>query len=327
MTKVLINATAAKEGGALTIFNQFCAAKEHDENNFYIILSPCKPELGPKHYKWIKKSTNGFITLFFTLFISWFYAKYYRCVKIVSLSNVNTVFPCANKVTYFHNLLIMLGESRKYRILRFIIDFFFQKGAVFIFQTSYVEEEFIKCFKFSPKSKVLWPGIDVNNREPNRNLIKLIQGRGDKLIVPITNIDYEHKNFNLLIEFAKNLLDKNITFYVTTDALPAGLPKNVRACGILARDDFVSLINISDGVIITSEYETLCLPIFEALQQDKPAFVLKRNYVRGLKMSFGDIDGLFIFTDSSTLYNQIESSKLMNRKFARAKYSLGQWDF
>lgn len=327
MTRILINATAAKEGGALTIFNQFCAAKKDDKDNFYILVSPCKPKLAPQNYEWIKKSTNGFFTLFFSLFASWFYAKHHRCDEIISFSNVNTVFPLVKKITYFHNLLIIFGESRKFCFLRFIVNNFFQRSAVFIFQTSYVKYEFIQRFKFTPKSKVLWPGVDINDGKLSRNLGKLIRGCGDKFIVPITNIDYEHKNFKLITKYAKQLLNKDITFYVTTDLLPLETPVNVIACGSLSKEEFVALIGETDGVIITSEYETLCLPIFEAIQQDKPAFVLNRDYVKGLNMTFGDIDGLFVFNNFSSLYSQIESAKLTNRKFSKAKYSLGQWDF
>jgi len=327
MTNILINATAAKEGGALTIFNQLCASKVHDENNFYILLSPIKPISPPKNYKWIKKSTNSFSTLFFTLFTSWFYAKFYHCSELVSLSNVNTIFPCKKKVTYFHNLLIILGEGHKFSILRFIIRFIFQKNSIYIFQTSYVKDVFVKTFNFIPQNKVLWPGIDVQSKVLKREFGAIVKENGYRLIVPITNTDYHHKNFNLVVEYARKLVDQNVLFYITSDTLPCNLPDNIISCGSLSRDDFIALIGVSDGVIITSEYETLCLPIFEALLQDKPAFVLSRDYVEGLQNTFGNMEGLLVFNDYHSLYNQIKSSKLINKKFSKLEYSQGQWDF
>lgn len=129
----------------------------------------------------------------------------------------------------------------------------------------------------------------------------------------------------VVIECARK--NPSVNFLVTTDNLPKNLPENLLAIKSLSKADFVYAIELSDGVLITSEYETLCLPIFEALQKNKPAFVLQRDYVNGLTSLFGSIEGLLLFTKIDSLKKQIEFSKFIDKNFAKAKYSIGQWDF
>ncbi|ABM02632.1 hypothetical protein Ping_0788 [Psychromonas ingrahamii 37] len=324
MNKILVNGTAAREGGALTIINQFSMSKKDDAENFYYILSPLKPDVCPTNYKWIKKETRGLNTLFFSLFFSWFYCVFFRCNKLISFSNVNTIFPVKNKVTYFHNLLIIKGGGVKYFIIKFIITWCNQKEPLYIFQTSYVQEQFKKEFHFEPKNKILWPGVLRNIITP-----RLIKKNNSiyNLVVPITNINHSHRNFKKIIQFAKVLEKYNINFLVTVETLPQGLPANIKATGHLSRGDFLLLIYNNDGILVSSEFETLCLPIFESLQLNRPAFVLEKEYVKGLKSTFGEIEGLFLYEDSDELYNHILSTRNKENIFFRDKYSIGRWEF
>lgn len=328
MNRILLNASAANEGGALTIINQFVSSKKNDIENFYIIVSPHKPPELPKNHKWIKKSTNGLFTLYFALISSWFFAKYYNCSKIISFSNINTCLPLNSKVTYFHNLLILVSNSLRYKVLRFILTYLNQKKSIYIFQTPYVKSEFEKCFHYQPINKVLWPGIAIKTDEVelSMSISNLIKPSTFNLIVPITNIEYSHKNFKLINEYAKSPLCKDVKFYVTTDSLPKGTADNITACGVLTRNKFIKLISLSNGVLITSDYETLCLPIFEALLKNKAAFVLNRKYVKGLIDLFGNINGLFLFSNIQELTFQIEKSKLCSTNYQENKYSKGHWN-
>lgn len=62
--KVLVNASAAREGGALTILNSYLESKVND-NNEYIVLSPVRPNTNSKNINWHKACTFGFGTYFF----------------------------------------------------------------------------------------------------------------------------------------------------------------------------------------------------------------------------------------------------------------------
>lgn len=322
--RVLVNASAASEGGALSIFNEFCASKKNDER-FYILISPFKPDVLPNNSKWIKLSTNGISSLFFSLIGSWFYAVFYRCDKLISFSNVNTILPFRERVTYFHNLLIITDRALKFKVLRFAIKYLNQNDVTYIFQTDYVKAVFLKNIISNIKNSVFWPGLSFGETLVESELKFTFDENEFYLVVPITNINYVHKNFLLVVECAKR--NPSVNFLVTTDKLPKDVPENVIAINSLSKSDFVYAIKLSDGVLITSEYETLCLPIFEALQMNKPAFVLQRDYVDGLISMFGSIEGLLLFTEIDSLNKQIESSKLIDKNFAKAKYSIGQWDF
>lgn len=326
MNCIFINASAASEGGGLTIFNQFCASKERDDSNFYIVASPYRPIIEPKHFKWIEIKTDGISSLFFALIGAWIYAHIYRCDKIISFSNLNTLLPFKKRVTYFQNLLVMKGVGFKFKVLRFVMRFLNQRKVNYIFQTPYVRNAFFESFKYGSDGKVFWPGLSVESeRTDNKLLLDFEFNSNLNLVVPITNLSYTHKNFDLIIEYALKL--PNVNFLVTSDYLPPELPSNIFLIKSLSKNDFLQLVKLSDGVIITSEYETLCLPIFEALQHNKPAFVLSRDYVEGLYLMFGDIEGVFRFSDVNSLNEQINISKLSVQKFKKAEYSIGQWNF
>ncbi len=329
MVKVLVNATAAKEGGALTILNRFCTSKKDCTQKAYVIMSPIKPSVMPFNAQWIQKSTNGFYTLYFALILSWFFARAYGCKEIISFSNVNTLLPIVKKTTYFHNLLIIFDRSIKFRVLRFVLSHLFQSSSSFIFQTPYVRDEFVKCFKYSPSCQVLWPGISsVQSHSIDNAVIRnLLSCKGTNLVFPVMDIKHEHKNFKLIVKLSSNILAKHIKFFVPVDELPEGTPKNIISCGKLNHIDFLTLVKLSDGVVVASEYETLCLPIFESLLFNKPAFVLSRDYLVGLKALFGGIPGLYTFTDSKSFYVNIEKAKSVSHDFVREAYTVGNWNF
>ncbi|WP_394392272.1 hypothetical protein [Shewanella woodyi] len=110
MKRVLVNASAAKCGGGVTILNKFTKEKYYDKTTHYVIVSPIKPDRLGSNQTWIKKRTSFISTIMYALFGSWFTCRKYKCSSIISFSNINSLLPIS-KVTYFHNMLILNGEG------------------------------------------------------------------------------------------------------------------------------------------------------------------------------------------------------------------------
>src|SRR5690606_17524219 len=115
--------SAAREGGALSIIRQYvsCNAQNGTE---YILLCPKRPDSLPNNFTWKKVDTKGVGTILFALFFSWYYVFIYRADKIVSFSNINLFFSRIEKVTYFHNFLILSSMNLRFLLIRASLKFF-----------------------------------------------------------------------------------------------------------------------------------------------------------------------------------------------------------
>lgn len=327
MNNIFINATAAREGGALTILEMFCKSKK-DSKDFFYIYSPIEPTVMPINSCWVKKETSGIGTLFFSLLFSWFFCLKHECVKLISFSNLNSLLPIANKVTYFHNLLILNSPSIKYKIIRFALRYLNQRDVHYIFQTPYVRDLFSKSLAIDVKSNVCWPGI-LNDIKCDLfdGLPISFSNYSKRVVVPITNLQDSNKNFDYVLKLA--IINPNVLFVVTapTPVDERYFLDNLYYIGYLSRPRFISLLEASDGVLITSKCETVCLPIFEALIVNRPAFVLDSDYIHGLKDMFGHIDGMYSFHESHDFVKVLLKSELTSKCFFNPIYSSGNWDF
>ncbi|WP_253645229.1 glycosyltransferase [Vibrio sp. Y42_MX_L11] len=325
--RIFINATAAKHGGALTILNSFLKSKGTDSSNNFVVMSPNKPLKKYENITWIKKETSGFSTLFFALCTSWFYCKLYKCDKIISFSNVNTLLPLGSKVTYFHNALIFSGQEVKYFILRNIIKYFGKKSCKYIVQTSYVEKTFKDEFGSGYKIEVRWPGVSAEVVQGKAKIDFNIKEYDEKIkvLVPITDISLTHKNFDLVLSIAELLIENDIAFFVTADSdLKID---NINFIGAQSRAAYLALLDIVDATLITSTFETLCLPIFESLVKNKPVYVYSAPYLEGLFNDFGVIFGLTEFNNKDALKSKLNCFSKIDINDKEKKYISANWDF
>lgn len=337
---VFVNASAAKSGGALTILNLFCRSKNYDEHNFYYVASPIKPIILPKNCKWLRVSTSGLFSALFSLLLCNFYYFLYGCNKLVSFSNINSILPIKNRVTYFHNILICDSKLFKYKLIRFALKYLNQRECKYIFQTRYVRDRFDDALICDVRYMIAWPGLNkelLSCMPQDSIMTKLssseISCHSKTFIVPIVNINDAHKNFNLLLNIVEEVSKRglDITFNVTANH-PVNeeklFNKHISFIGELTHRDFIEKISISDGVLICSSKETLCLPIFEAVCKKKPAIVLNAEYISGLHEQFGKIPGMFLFNDVTEVCDIMASDALFSVEYTDSKiYVDGDWEF
>ncbi|EKF9985223.1 glycosyltransferase [Vibrio cholerae] len=328
MKKIFVNASAAKSGGAAAILNKFVAAKENENNVKYIIASPIKPmRLGENHI-WVEKSTSLFGTIFYAMFGSWFDSKKYNCQSIISFSNINSILP-SQKITYFHNMLILTSNSIKWTVIRNLMKLTLRNNK-FIVQTPYVKKQFHYLYGQQCNVKVKWPGVDILESS-NVNINDLLISLDDSvfnILVPIPDIDLEHKNFSLVLKLAKRCLGYPIQFLVTTENKVSqnDVIENVRYIGKKNRCDYQALLDFIDATIVTSTLETVGLPIFESLAHKKYCFVFKQDYLEGITELFGDLGGLLTFSDEEEF---IQAYHKANDPFPNFESSFrdGDWNF
>ncbi|HIF9474868.1 TPA: hypothetical protein ACX6SG_003419 [Photobacterium damselae] len=320
---ILVNGSGASMSGALTILNKYLESIKYDDDNKYYIFCPVEPQYLSKNIKWVHCDTNGFHTYLFALFFCYYYILLFKCDKVVSFSNINTVFPVKNKVTYFHQALIFKNKRVKFSLLRFTIKFLFQRNSKIICQTTHVKTEFEKCFGYNYNIEVKWPGLSVvTKNSKNTNSFEY-------LVFPVSSINDENKNFKLLVEIANKLLaDNNDVKIIVPSVEISGCPENIIFVGSKCRDDFISLLKFSNGVLITSFYETLCLPIFEAICLEKKVYVLQREYLVGVENVCDLTNWLFKFNNSDEFVFLYEINKVKEiNNIPDFDFHTGDWSF
>lgn len=326
MNKILVHATGAKLGGAVTVINSYCEANAEDLLNYYYIFSPVKPPVMPKNSEWIEYRTDGLSTLFFSLLTSVFYYFYFKCDSIISFSNVNALIDLGRRVTYFHNMLICTSSNFKYKILRFILRYINQGNVEYIFQTEFVADKFCQIIGYVPTYKVCWPGVSTP-----LNIISKESSPcdGSFLLVPITDLSNKHKNFDLVVELASLLLPiSRLKFILTCSNLQdrINLPSNIIFINNVSHTRFLNILSMSEGVIITSTVETVCLPIFEALSLGKKAYVYNAEYLHGLHHFLDGSEHTFIFNEPIEFLNSIHKNTEISFNKNKSFIS-GNWEF
>ncbi|WP_049544975.1 glycosyltransferase, partial [Vibrio nigripulchritudo] len=261
-----------------------------------------------------KKETNGFFSLIYNAFVLYFYYVYFRCVKIINFNNYNVIFPVINRITYFHNYLILESDDIKYRLIRCYLKLF-QSKVKYIFQTEAVKDDFIQKFGFGLDADVKWPGIKrikntiYQDREKN------------KVLVPITNPLDKHKNIDLVYDLAKIYPD--LDFYITAESTDF-VRDNIHFIGLLKREDLYIQISTSEVVLITSTFETVCLPIFESLYCNTPVIAYRASYIERI-VGLNGIENISLFESEKEFHDAFIglSFKAISKK---SSLFIGDWD-
>jgi len=297
MNRILILATAAKGGGARSILNNYLILNA-DSSDRYYVLSPDKPNVESANIIWIKKQTSGFYTYIFTVFLSYFYFIKFKCHKLLSFSNVNTVFN-APKVTYFHQSLIFTEKTLKFKLLRLTIKHLNHKVGKFVVQTTGVKRDFEESFGSGYEVEVKWPGVTFPKEKKDFILNLMYRREYSKLILfPASNIKNPNKQFELLLKY-QGVLRKNKCCVLVTDCSDS-VYEDIFFIGNVSSECMTSLYKQIDFTLVLSKTETVCLPIFESISFNKPALVLEQSYVHCLFEMFPKIENLYSFKSENS---------------------------
>ncbi len=281
--KIVVNATAAKLGGAKTIVSSFLSwAAENDRENTYYVFSGFEGD-SYKNINFIYFPTTGFFSFLATTFFS-LIAVFLRADVLVSFSNFNSFFSFGIKrITYFHQLKVFNDASFKFALTRFLIKL--QKNVDYVCQSIGVKEQLKSLVGKKSSISVAWPGVYVPVIKNN------VGGEAENIsdgfsVCPISDVRSDHKGFSDLFACYSQLKENGYKILVTSE--PHGYHDNdvFEFVGPVAQSELFKLYMKADAVFFPSKYETVGLPIFEALYFGCKVFVRKTEYIDCLSSRF-----------------------------------------
>jgi len=296
---VVVNAAAAKTGGALTILREFVSAiskPDSVEINYVLITSIDLYQHVPSHICVINIGGQNYIER-----VLWDYYGFKRYLKskgiipnlILSFQNTGVVFPkMCPQVVYFHNPFCLVPKQwnifkkneRTLFFYTFIYPLFIRalinQNTSFIVQANWIKDAFSKRFKFDKeKISVVIPSVqklpDIVNADSKLDKIRFF--------FPATS--YLYKNHELLFDMLVRFQELKPEMYESTELLLTLSEKDIRALGLfekysILRDKiilkgYVDIIELtkcymqSDLILFPSTIETFGLPLVEAASLNK----------------------------------------------------------
>ena len=327
---VLINGVSARFGGAREILHSATmAARERGSVN-YVIICPAPDKLPQaENIRYITLSLNGIFAFIFNILAIGFFAWLLRARTIISLNNVNFIFPFFSRITYFHQYKIISGTGIRFRLMRSAIKLGGRQE--YIVQSPFVRDSFLRLFGENNEVRVRWPGVAA--------LEKMTSPCEEFLLWVVTDVMAPQKNFPLALEVGK-LLAGNHSQAMDGVLATSNRPENIgETTGIkfVGRQDRSGLANLyarAAGLLVTSTEETLGLPIFEFLQTGKPIYIAKAPYVESVFYGFSSMPkNVVIFDSAADLLTKFQPGRLEiensleNWMLGKDCFYSGQWDF
>ena len=311
---IIINATAAKTSGALTVLKEcvsYIEANVSQDKKYHlftvlnefdtlknITVHKLKPQTWVTRIKW----DNGGLQ-------KWCRKHNLEPEAIISLQNTSTKY--RNKagimiiqVVYYHNTIPLYqrnglrGAGYKLLLYRYFYPFFVNKNnssSHYVVQLPYIKELFCKKFKniSSERITVIYPNkpiIDI------QNIARKTLNTNNKMfafIYPATLFGY--KNHIILIKALAEIKKKNqdllekIILYFTIDEFSKkikkiisnnNLEKNIKLIGQVSYQELLSYYNSVDALLFPSKVESFGLPLLEASCFGLPIIASDLPYAR-----------------------------------------------
>lgn len=329
MKKILVNASAAKTGGAETIIRTFVSEIPHDDNK-YIVLSPIKFEdfSFRNNISFIYKSTSGFNTVFFTLIGIFYYVIRFRPKTIISFNNINYILSGARGITYFHQSKVLRDNYSDTKIIVYktIIKLFLRRNN-FIVQSELIKDLFLNKFPFlKSKTVASWAGFTIPKYSVDTPaIIDSLRCEYSKIgVIPIA-YNARHKNISSLNSLSDFFKSENVCVISLLDPSDDTLINDevYRNIGAVTREDLYALYNCCDFIIFPSKDETLGLPIFEFLQFGKPAFVYNADYAKAYSFQFNHPENFLLYNGPHDFEEKF--IKYIETRVDKYNYSKGEW--
>lgn len=334
---IIVNATAARTSGALTILKQFLSNIPLPSNDYYYIfidsLSLFKNQKFPNNIIFIEKQTKSWSSrIYWDLFglNNWIRNSKLDINLYISLQNtgsrINNSIP---KIVYYHQPLAIYKKNWNF-FKKDERKFFFYKNFYSIFvklfdkfdtnivvQVPFIKDLYIKKFNINPdRVYIIKPEINQINWDsvPKADL----ESGKVHFIYPATNLTY--KNHILLLKVVKYLRDKycisadkfciHFTFKICESLELNKFIKKNKLDEFFAFHDkmpfelLLSYYKTAHCLLFPSYIETLGLPLLEAASIGLPIFVNDLPYSRDV---IGDYNGvkLLKFNDVESWANEI----------------------
>lgn len=302
---IFVNATAATEGGILTVLRQFINEIEirNQKHVNYYVFSTINIKTNCRNINIISniKGKNKLDRIIWDIvgMKKWAEKNSINPDVIISLQNTGVIFNGIRQIIYIHQPLPYAKESkwsifkvdeRKMwfykNIYKLWIDFTVKNKSEIIVQTEWMKLALINRGYIEEKITISKPSI----KKVDINSIPKIKESCKFLFYPAA--DYKYKNHNILVNSIKSMRDKGvlkegdfkIIFTLTKDSNiykivnKYGLEKYFEFIGAISYDKVLSYYKSCQAVVFPSYIETFGLPLIEASTFGKKILVADCSY-------------------------------------------------
>lgn len=294
--KICVLATAAREGGALSIVNQFLVALEGNVGNdrYYVFTDPTITLRPIEGVEYIPCDTHGINRVRFDAF------GFRRLVDerginpdvILSFQNTAVSYTCPKQIVYFHQLFAVLdsrwslfkSEERKFFLYSTLypkyVKHYLRHATDVVVQADFIKELFSRKFNFnSDHIHVIRPNCNI--KELSETAPYPFKEAKYNLFYPVRAFFY--KRFDVLAEAMALLKRQDIKVHLTfrAEELPS-LQKRIHELhvennfvfhGSLPFETVQSMYLASTALVFPSDVETQGLPLVEAATMGLPIIV------------------------------------------------------
>ncbi len=319
---ILVNASSAKYGGAREILYLFVNSMNNQDLDITVICPNIDEFKQLENIKFIEKQTSGIMTLLFSIFGVIKYIKATKPNKVISFTNVSTLFfPWIKKYNYLHQLHVLQPISYREWIYRF----FLKCGVLFNHVLVCQSPDFAKKLSYLyPKSEIIisWPGCRVVQTDKYEGVR---DSQYTTLLVPLST-HAEYKNLQSVIKLDSFFKEKNIEVLVT-GGNKEYISGPFHYLGKVTRTKMSKLYCMADCIVFPSMSESYGLPVVEFLATGKTVFLLRRPYNKDLFDKFIPLKNLKLYDESpqQNILDWIESGKPICSK--RHDLSIGNWSW
>jgi len=317
--KVLIIATAAHEGGALTILKQFLNNIDASNKVNYIILASSKLKGSGEFLgfdvvyvdtsRWIKRIYYDLIG--FEKLVKGMDEKIHGCLNF---QNIPARISDVKQIIYLHQSLPFYSyrwdiKDRKERKMFFLSKFYadFIKlnkryADCFIVQSQWLADKVPKKIKYNKKNVFVFkPGVDSR-------IYDITPADHSKKIFLYPALDYSYKNHKVIIKAILNLnleslKRKGVSFYFTCDKFSwlsdsdyYQLKDLIKFTGVLSYNELIDYYSMSTCILFPSKIESFGLPLVEAAIAKK--YIITSDLLYAREALSGYINCSFVNPDS-----------------------------
>lgn len=317
---IVINATATKTGGALTILSEYINEIGESKNRYYIFCGAENIYSNNSSISIIRIKTNGIglngIKRIYWDFLGLFvYCKLKKINPdlIISFQNTGVFFPKKKQLIYYHqpiplfeyNWNILNREELIFsfykNIYPFFIKLFLRQNTYFVVQLNFIKELFINKFNVDRnKVHVINPNLNLNKKSLNQSI--RFNDNCFHIFYPTSLAKY--KNIDVLLDALAILKKENFDVFsniklhltvqinnkkIINQLSQKGIASAVNITGLLSREKVMAYYNTVDLMVFPSYIETFGLPLIEAASFGLPIISSDLEFTREVLREYSGV--------------------------------------
>lgn len=318
----VINATATKYGGALTILKEYLAEinKNDSKSKYFVFCGMNLDEFISDNIRVIKIRSNGFgiggIKRFLWDSVGLFI--FCKIIKIkpdliISFQNTGVFFPKIKQLIYYHQSIPLYKHSWKFykkdesklflyqAIYPFFVRLFINRNTEFVVQQQFIKKLLSEKFHINyNKIHVIVPNVNLNFETQNRKVS--LDHSKFHIFYPTNQAKF--KNFSILFKAIAEIkklspeISRKIMLHITLDMNAQKIKNeiyklqiinNVNLVGTISYKEVLLYYNSVDLLVFPSYIETYGLPLIEAAYFGLPILASDLDYAHEVLINYNGV--------------------------------------